>query len=99
MGLKSLLGVAKSGVKAALPIAGGVVGGVVGGPAGAAAGISAGKSAGKLIGGGAKPRTGGSSVASSVKELPQSASSLPMARSQDKARMKRSYGYPSGGGE
>ena len=89
------MGILKSIAKTALPIAGAAVGSLVGAPQ---VGAAVGKMASKAIPSD-KPKTGGASATSTVRELPQSASSLPMARSQDKARMKRSYGYPSSCGE
>ncbi len=89
------MSILKGLAKKALPIAGAAIGSFVGAPQ---VGAALGSMASKAIPSD-KPKAGGASATSSVKELPQSASSLPMARSQDKARMKRSYGYPSSGGE
>lgn len=80
-------------------IAGTVIGAAVGGPPGAAAGAKIG---GELGGATEKKKGGkgggGVAIPSSTHEAafapgpPLSASSLVMARGQDKARMKRSYG-------
>lgn len=76
-------------------LAGTVIGGLVGGPVGAAVGGAIGGATEKPKGGGGG---GGVSIPASTHSAnlapgpPLSASSLVMARGQDKARMKRSYG-------